>query len=55
MPVDESSGLGHLEFETAMIEARTAELVAEATGEPVTPAVQVPTPDELRKAGELAA
>lgn len=32
------------------IEARTAELVAEATGEPVRPAVRVPTPDELRVA-----
>ncbi|HRH20500.1 MAG TPA: lysophospholipid acyltransferase family protein [Brevundimonas sp.] len=32
------------------IETRTAELVAEATGRPVTPAVQVPAPDEVRKA-----
>lgn len=32
-----------------VIEDRTAELVAEATGSPVTPAVQVPTPDELAK------
>ena len=34
----------------AVVEARTAELVAEATGAPVTPAVLVPTPDELRRA-----
>lgn len=34
----------------AAVEGRTAELVAEATGQPVTPAVQVPTPDELKKA-----
>jgi len=34
----------------AAIEARTAELVAEATGQPVTPAVQAPAPDEIRKA-----
>ncbi|WP_245157591.1 1-acyl-sn-glycerol-3-phosphate acyltransferase [Brevundimonas sp. A19_0] len=33
----------------AAVEARTAELVAEATGLPVTPAVQVPTPDEVRR------
>jgi 1-acyl-sn-glycerol-3-phosphate acyltransferase len=32
----------------AAIEGRTAELIAEVTGDPVTPAVQVPTPDELR-------
>lgn len=34
----------------AAIEARTAELVAEATGEPVTPARQVLTPDEKARA-----
>jgi 1-acyl-sn-glycerol-3-phosphate acyltransferase len=34
----------------AAVEGRTAELIAEATGNPVTPAVQVPTPDEVRKA-----
>lgn len=38
----------------AVVEARTAELVAEATGLPVTPAVQVPTPDEVRKAAQSA-
>jgi 1-acyl-sn-glycerol-3-phosphate acyltransferase len=34
----------------AAIEGRTAELVAQGTGRPVTPAVQVPTPDEARRA-----
>jgi len=34
----------------AAVEDRTAELIAEATGQPVTPAVQVPTPDEIAKA-----
>ena len=51
------TGLGKEEFMArleAAIEARTAELVAEATGEPVTPAVQVPTPDEVRKAAAQA-
>ena len=47
------TGLDKPEFmarlETA-IEARTAELVAEATGEPVTPARQVLTPDEKARA-----
>ena len=33
----------------AAVEGRTAELIAEATGNPVTPAVQVPTPDEVKK------
>jgi 1-acyl-sn-glycerol-3-phosphate acyltransferase len=33
----------------AAVEGRTAELVAEATGQPVTPAVQVPTPDEIAR------
>ena len=36
----------------AAIEDRTAELVASASQSPVAPAVQVPTPDELRKARE---
>ncbi len=47
------TGLGKEEFLTrleAAIEDRTAELVAEATGRPVAPAVQVPTPDELARA-----
>jgi 1-acyl-sn-glycerol-3-phosphate acyltransferase len=38
----------------AAIEGRTAELVAEATGQPVTPAVQVPTPDEAARAARAA-
>lgn len=51
------TGLDKAEFMArleATIEARTAELVAEATGGPVVPAVLVPTPDELRKAKEPA-
>ncbi len=39
----------------AAIEGKTAELVAEATGQPVTPAVQVPTPDEMARAARQAA
>jgi 1-acyl-sn-glycerol-3-phosphate acyltransferase len=39
----------------AAVENRTAELIAEATGGPVTPAVQVPTPDEVKKAAQGAA
>ena len=45
-------GLGKDEFMArleAAVETRTAELVAEATGDPVTPAVQVLTPDEARR------
>jgi 1-acyl-sn-glycerol-3-phosphate acyltransferase len=38
----------------AAIEGRTAELVAEATGRPVKPAVLVPTPDELRRSGSTS-
>ena len=34
----------------AAVEGKVAELIAEATGQPVTPAVQVPTPDEVKKA-----
>lgn len=45
--LDKSEFLERLE---AVIEGRTAELVAEATGKPVTPAVQVMTPDEAQKA-----
>jgi len=37
------------------VEDRTAELVAEATGRPVTPAVQVPTPDEAARAARTGA
>ena len=38
----------------AAVEGKTAELVAEATGQPAAPAVQVPTPDELRRSAALA-
>ncbi|WP_029087733.1 lysophospholipid acyltransferase family protein [Brevundimonas aveniformis] len=47
------TGLPKAEFMARLeeaVEARTAELVAEATGQPVKPAVQVPAPDEARKA-----
>ena len=46
------TGLPKAEFMARLeqaVETRTAELAAEATGQPVTPAVQVPTPDEIRK------
>ncbi|MFN4092381.1 MAG: lysophospholipid acyltransferase family protein, partial [Brevundimonas sp.] len=39
----------------AAVEGKTAELIAEATGNPVTPAVQVPTPDEVAKADKAKA
>ncbi|MGQ2990380.1 MAG: lysophospholipid acyltransferase family protein [Brevundimonas sp.] len=45
--LDKAEFLQRLE---AVIEGKTAELVAEATGQPVTPAVQVLTPDEAKKA-----
>ncbi len=47
------TGLGKEEFLArleAAVEDRTAELIAEATGRPVTPAVRVLAPDEVRKA-----
>lgn len=47
------TGLDKAEFLERLervIEGRTAELVAEATGNPVTPAIQVMTPDEAKKA-----
>lgn len=47
-------GLPKAEFMALLeeaIEARTAELVAEATGQPVTQAVRVLAPDEIRKSG----
>ncbi len=50
------TGLSKDEFLTrleAAVEGRTAELIAEATGQPVTPAVQVPTPDELARAARI--
>jgi 1-acyl-sn-glycerol-3-phosphate acyltransferase len=34
---------------TAVVEGRSQELIAMATGEPVAPSVLVPTPDELKK------
>ncbi len=37
----------------AAVEGKTAQLIAEATGQPVTPAVQVPTPDEVAKAASM--
>lgn len=39
-----------LERLETVVETRTQELIALATGEPVRPSVLVPTPDELRKA-----
>jgi 1-acyl-sn-glycerol-3-phosphate acyltransferase len=39
----------------AAIEGKTAELIAEATGRPVTPAVAVLAPDEVRRAQAAAA
>ncbi|MBU1384064.1 MAG: 1-acyl-sn-glycerol-3-phosphate acyltransferase [Alphaproteobacteria bacterium] len=36
----------------AAVEDKTAELIAEATGQPVTPAIQVPTPDEVARAAK---
>ena len=39
----------------AAIEGKTAELIAEATGHPITPAVQVPTPSEAALAMAAAA
>ena len=48
------TGLPKAEFMARLeeaVETRTAELVAEATGQPVTPAVLVPAPDEVKKGG----
>lgn len=50
------TGLDKAEFLERLervIEGRTAELVAEATGRPLTPAVQVMTPDEAKKAAKI--
>jgi 1-acyl-sn-glycerol-3-phosphate acyltransferase len=38
-----------------VVETRSQELIAEATGEPLEPSVLVPTPDELRKMESRAA
>ena len=51
------TGLGKEEFLNRLegvVEARTAELIAEATGRPVTPNVLVPTPNEVAKAKSSA-
>ena len=48
------TGLPKAEFMARLeeaVETRTAELVAEATGQPVTPAALVPAPDEVKKGG----
>lgn len=49
--LDKAEFMARLE---AAIEDRTAQLIAEATGRPATPAVQVQTPDELRRAAAAA-
>ena len=52
------TGLGKDEFLTrleAVIEERTAELIAEARGGAVVPNVLVPTPDEIARANKAAA
>ena len=52
------TGLGKEEFLARLesaVEARTAELIAEARGAPVVPNMLVPTPDEVRKAATKAA
>ena len=49
------TGLGKEEFLIrleAAVEGKTAELIAEATGQPVTPAVRVLAPDEAAKAAK---
>jgi 1-acyl-sn-glycerol-3-phosphate acyltransferase len=51
-------GLGKTEFLARLeevVETRTAELVSEATGQPVKLAVLVPTPDEVRRAAAATA
>ncbi|MBA3051437.1 MAG: 1-acyl-sn-glycerol-3-phosphate acyltransferase [Alphaproteobacteria bacterium] len=52
-----ATGLGKEEFLArleAAVEDRTAELIAEATGRPVTPAIRVLAPDEAARAGKAA-
>ena len=52
------TGLGKEEFLARLesaVEARTAELIAEARSGPVVPNVLVPTPDEVKKAAAKAA
>jgi 1-acyl-sn-glycerol-3-phosphate acyltransferase len=51
-------GLGKAEFMSrleALVETRTSELIAEATGLPVAPSVLVPTPDQKRREAMAAA
>ncbi len=43
-----------LERLEAVIEGKTAELVAEGSGQPVTPAVRVLAPDEVKRASSLS-
>lgn len=50
--LDKAEFLARLE---AAVEDRTAELIAEATGRPATPAVLVMTPDEIARAKTTAA
>lgn len=50
--LDKTEFLERLE---AAVEGRTAELVAEATGRPVTPAIRVLAPDEQRRADAKSA
>ncbi len=47
--LDKDAFMARLE---AAVEGRTAELIAEVTGRPATPAVQVPTPDEVRRSAD---
>lgn len=52
------TGLGKQEFLARLetvVEAKTAELIAEATGRPVTAAIHVLAPDELARAAKVAA
>lgn len=49
--LDKADFLERLE---SAVEDRTAELIAEATGAPVVPAVRMPTPDEQRRASASA-
>jgi len=52
------TGLGKDEFLTrleAAVEGRTAELIAEATGQPVTPGIRVLAPDETARAKAVPA
>ena len=52
------TGLGKEEFLARLegvVEARTAELIAQARGGPVVPNLLVPTPDEIAKAKKAAA